>query len=99
LQVDAESGPITVTEWQDGGLGMFPFRVVNAELEQDPASRAEAAVGILSDERGGLLLQSTGHAAIANVRGTLRIGFTSDAARALRPVLTAGLRETRGEQA
>jgi hypothetical protein len=97
--VDSESGPITAQEWQDGGLGTFPFRVVNAETEQDEGSGAGAAVGIESDERGGVLLQRTGQAVIANVRGNLRISLASGAAQTLRPVLAAGLMETARDNA
>lgn len=94
LRVDSESGPITLQEWHDEGLGAFPFRVLNAELEQDTRFGAATAVRIGNDEIGGILLESTGQAAISDVKGTLRIGFVSDAARVLRPTLAAKLMET-----
>jgi hypothetical protein len=93
VRVDSESGPINAQEWQKDGLGLFPFRVVDAELDQDAAAVAGAEVHICSDETGGVVLQATGHATDGQVTGKLHIRFISDAGRTLRPVLAAGLME------
>jgi hypothetical protein len=95
LRVDSEGGPITMQDWQDDGLGTFPFRIVGAELEPEGA----AAVGIGSDEQGGVLLRLKGDPAPATVRGTLNIRPVSEGARSLRPLLAAGLVESAKENA
>lgn len=90
VRVDSESGPISAQEWRDDGLGTFPFRVIDGSLASVPAEGAEPVL-IGGDRAGGVLLRLAGHKAVKHVQGTLVLGFASDAARTLRPVLTVGL--------
>jgi len=95
LQVDSESGPMAMQDWQADGLGTFPFRVAGAGLEPEAA----AIVDIGSEEQGGVVLRLKGDRAPVTVRGTLKIHFAPGAAGTLRPLLMAGLAESVRENA
>jgi hypothetical protein len=99
VRVDSENGPIGASEWRDDGLGTFPFRISNADLAQDGQPGARAAVRIESDEKGGILLRAKINTTVAEVSGTLRIGFASEESKMLRPVLDVGLAEAEGGDA
>jgi hypothetical protein len=88
LGVDSENGSIMMRDWQEGGLGPFPFRVVGAELMKEAGYMA-GEVRIGSDEQGGVLLELQKGNAPAAVRGMLTIRHSPQAAGTLRPVLLA----------
>jgi hypothetical protein len=95
VRVDSESGPISARDWCDDGLGVFPFLILDANL--DHVNRDSPAEGVEfkleHDATDSLLLRRTGGAANANVTGSLRIGFASEAAKVFRPILSAALLE------
>lgn len=93
LNVDSESGPITLRQWREDGLGLFPFRILSAELEHGSEDATGAAAEIVDRGDGEIVLRIIGDGATDAVSGILRIGLTGGAGT-LRPVLVAGLVDT-----
>jgi len=90
IGVDSESGPVNAHEWQENGLGVFPFRIIEGTLERSEGG-TQYSVLLGPDRAGGALLRPVGGAPLADVRGTILVGYATDTGKSLRAVLTAGL--------
>lgn len=94
LSVDSESGPITLQQWSEDGLGAFPFQLLDAMLERKDGDSAARQVEIRSDGESELLLHVAADGPIDTVTGVLCIARAAGGAGALRPVLAAALAVT-----
>lgn len=99
LKVDSESGPISLQQWGEDGLGAFPFRVLDAAIEQETDGAAGVAVEIDRVENGSVFLRPLGKELVGTVRGVLRVELIAVRAGILRPVLVADVFDATQEEA
>lgn len=91
LNVDSESGPITLQNWGEDGLGAFPFLLDGLEIDSKSKGASGACAEATRDCSGDILVRAVGDGVIDEVRGLLRIVIVGGGAGMLRPVLVAGL--------
>lgn len=99
VKIDSESGPISMRQWLDDGLGKFPFTVTGAAVLDDEDNASSASVECDTDCEDGLILRAFGDAPAEALAGVLLIGVRSGDTGALRPSLSASLLESVEENA
>lgn len=99
VRIDSESGPISMHQWHDDGLGAFPFRVTGVVITGDKGGSSEAAVELSTDCDDGVVLRASAGTPSMPITGGLLIEVRSGEVGTLRPVLSVILLELVGEEA
>lgn len=99
LKVDSESGPISLPQWGEDGLGTFPFRLLDAAVHVEADGAARVAIAPESSDDAGVVLRPSGDGPDGAIRGVFRIGRSAGDVGTLRPVLAADMIDVMPEPA
>ncbi len=99
IRIDSESGPISLQQWLDDGLGKFPFHVASAAVQFVDQAPGAAKIVLDIDCDDGVKLRNPEGCNVDTLAGVLMIKLSGGELGALRPVLSATIIEPAGQNA